>query len=98
MDLLRAGGRLQVSLVAEEEGRIVGHVAFSPVTIPGGLVGAGLAPVAVLESHQGKGIAARLVRAGLAACATRAWAGSWCSAIPPTTPASAFAPPWSPGS
>ena len=57
-----------VSLVAEEEGRIVGHILFTPTTIEDGgnsLVGAGLAPMAVLPQYQGKGIGSALVRAGL---------------------------------
>lgn len=68
VDLLRATNRLRVSLVAEVEGAVVGHVAFSPVTTGAGHVGAGLAPVSVVESHRRRGIAADLVRAGLVAC------------------------------
>lgn len=66
--LLRAAGRLSASLVAEVDGRVVGHVAFSPVSTDSGATGAGLAPLAVLEEHRGRGVAARLVEAGLAAC------------------------------
>jgi len=65
---LRAAGRLSVSLVAEADGAVVGHVAFSPVSAANGAVGAGLAPVAVLESHRRQGIAAGLIEAGLTAC------------------------------
>ena len=65
VSLLRAAGHLPVSLVAEADGAIVGHIAFSPVSAA---VGAGLAPVAVLESYRRQGIAARLIEAGLAAC------------------------------
>jgi putative acetyltransferase len=68
VSLLRAAGHLLGSLVAEADGAIVGHVAFSPVSAATGAVGAGLAPVAVLESHRRQGIAARLIEAGLAAC------------------------------
>jgi putative acetyltransferase len=35
VDALRAGGRLRVSLVAVEQGQVIGHVAFSPVTVGG---------------------------------------------------------------
>lgn len=66
VDELRAAGRLSVSLVAEVDGAVVGHVAISPVTTATGVVGAGLAPVAVVEPHRRRGIAASLVRAALA--------------------------------
>lgn len=69
VDALRSAGRLSVSLVAEHEGRIVGHVALSPVTLDGTGGGLGLAPVAVLAEHRRQGIAASLVREGLAECA-----------------------------
>lgn len=68
VDLLRAAGRLTISLMAEADGAIVGHVAFSPVTTATGVVGAGLAPVAVVPAHRRRGIAARLIAAGLDAC------------------------------
>lgn len=72
VDLLRAGGHLTISLVAEkDDGKIVGHVAFSPVVVDGeaaGQAGLALAPLAVLPGHGRQGIGARLVREGLAAC------------------------------
>ena len=68
VDRLREARRLTVSLVAEVDGEIVGHVAFSPVTVASGATGIGLAPVAVLEAHRRQGIAARLIEAGLQAC------------------------------
>jgi putative acetyltransferase len=68
VDLLRTAGQLNVSLVAEADGIIVGHVAFSRVTIQQGAVGLGLAPLAVLESSRKQGIGAQLVKEGLAAC------------------------------
>ena len=68
VSLLREAEHLPVSLVAETDGAIVGHVAFSPVSAANGAVGVGLAPVAVLASHRRQGIAARLIEAGLAAC------------------------------
>jgi putative acetyltransferase len=67
VDTLRSAGRLSVSLVALTDGEVVGHVAFSPVTA-GAEVGAGLAPLAVLPGLRRRGIAAALVREGLAAC------------------------------
>jgi putative acetyltransferase len=71
VDLLRGAGRLTISLVAEVEGSLVGHVAWSPVTAASGATGIGLAPVAVLASHRRQGIAARLIEAGLAECRAR---------------------------
>ena len=71
VDRLRAGGHLWISLVAEEDESVVGHIAFSPVRIDGQAVeehGVGLAPVAVLPDDQRRGIGSRLIREGLAAC------------------------------
>jgi putative acetyltransferase len=68
VSLLRAAGHLVVSLVAEVDGEVVGHVAFSPVTTSTGAVGAGLAPVAVLEPDRRHGIGSQLIETGLAAC------------------------------
>jgi putative acetyltransferase len=67
--LLRKAGRLTASLVAEVDGAVVGHVAFSPVAAAAapGAEGAGLAPIAVLPDHRRRGIASRLVEAGLSA-------------------------------
>lgn len=64
---LRAAGALTVSLVAELDGRVVGHVAFSPVTISDGTPGwYGLGPVSVLPEFQRRGIGKALIREGLA--------------------------------
>ena len=74
VDRLRESGALAVSLVAEVEGRAVGHVACSPVTIAGRFCDwYGLAPLAVLPSYQRTGIGSRLVIAGLESlCALQA--------------------------
>jgi putative acetyltransferase len=67
--LLRDAGKATVSLVAVTEGRVVGHVLFSPVTIHGSpTVGLGLAPVAVLPECQRRGVGSRLIEAGLDVC------------------------------
>lgn len=67
INALRAAGALTLSLVAREDGRPVGHIAFSPVTISGGAADwYGLGPVAVLPAMQGRGIGAALIDAGVA--------------------------------
>ena len=70
VDALRAAGRLSASLVAVERNELIGHVAFSPVTIDGAVsaIGQGLAPVAVRADYRRRGIAERLVRDGLELC------------------------------
>jgi len=68
VDLLRAAGKATVSLVAERDCRVVGHVLFSPVVLDGAPAAAGLAPLAVLPAAQRQGIGAALVRLGLARC------------------------------
>lgn len=76
VDRLRTAGRLVVSLVAEVDGQIVGHVGFSPVSADGAAGGAGLAPVAVVDAQRRRGIAAGLIRAGLVACGDAGF--TWC--------------------
>jgi putative acetyltransferase len=71
VDALRCAGRLTISLVAVEHDAVVGHVAFSPVSMPGAMDGIGLAPVAVLPAFRRRGVAAQLIRGGLAECARR---------------------------
>lgn len=68
VDALRAAGRLSVSHVAVEDGKVVGHVAFSPVTVAEATTGVGLGPVAVLPVRQKRGIGERLIRESLHAC------------------------------
>ncbi len=66
VDALRAAGALSVSLVATVAGEVVGHVAFSPVTLDGADLGwYGLGPVSVRPDLHGQGIGASLVNAGL---------------------------------
>ena len=63
---LRAAGALTLSLVAEIEGRVVGHVAFSPVVISDGTKDwHGLGPVSVLPEYQRQGIGKSLINEGL---------------------------------
>jgi putative acetyltransferase len=69
VDALRGADQLSISLVAEDGGRVVGHIAFSPVTLTGATRGLGLAPVAVVPEYQRRGIGGQLIREGLAAAA-----------------------------
>lgn len=66
VDALREGGALTVSLVAEQAGDIVGHVAFSPVRVENA-VGDwyGLGPLAVRLDRRRHGIGVQLVENGL---------------------------------
>nr|WP_222857169.1 N-acetyltransferase [Rhizobium herbae] len=76
VDRLRHAGALSLSLVAEVEGEVVGHVAFSPVEFSDGSAGwFGLGPVSVLPSRQGKGIGGALIRRGLEILRERRAAG-----------------------
>jgi putative acetyltransferase len=66
VEALRAARALSVSLVAEVEGRVVGHIAFSPVTLSDGTRNwYGLGPVSVLPAYQRQGIGKALIREGL---------------------------------
>lgn len=63
---LRAAGDLTLSLVAEDEGEVVGHVAFSPATVDGRHDGwFGLGPVSVHQDRQRQGIGRLLIEHGL---------------------------------
>lgn len=67
VNALRRAGQLSVSLVAESDGVIVGHVAVSPVTISDGSTGwYGLGPISVVPEQQGKGIGSQLMHQALA--------------------------------
>jgi putative acetyltransferase len=66
VNALRNAGKLTISLVADAEGTLVGHVAVSPVSISDGASGwFGLGPVSVVPEHQGRGVGSRLVREAL---------------------------------
>jgi putative acetyltransferase len=66
IEALRAAKALTLSLVAEVDGRVVGHIAFSPVTISDGTMDwYGLGPVSVLPGYQRKGVGKALIQEGL---------------------------------
>ena len=67
---LRAANELTLSIVAEEHGQIVGHLALSPVAITDGHGHKtegwyGLGPISVLPVRQGQGIGSRLMEQAL---------------------------------
>jgi putative acetyltransferase len=66
IEALRSARALALSLVAVVDGRVVGHIAFSPVTISDGTSGwYGLGPVSVLPRYQRMGIGKALIQEGL---------------------------------
>jgi putative acetyltransferase len=76
IEALRAAGALPVSLVAERDGRVIGHVAFSPVTMSDGTPDwYGLGPVSVLPEHHRQGIGTALIQEGLSRLRKRNAAG-----------------------
>lgn len=78
IDALRAAKALTVSLVAEENGRVIGHIAFSPVTISDGTPNwYGLGPVSVLPECQRRGIGSALIKKGIS-CLKDLGAGGCC--------------------
>src|SRR5215468_4995121 len=74
VDALRRNGKTAISLVAEDDGRVIGHILFSPVSIQSRetgeieLTGVGLAPVAVVPERQNQRIGSMLVEHGLRRC------------------------------
>lgn len=69
VDALREQATPFLSFVAEDDGAIIGHICFSPVTIDranGQIMG--LAPMAVAPERQNQGIGSQLVRFGLDEC------------------------------
>ena len=63
---LRAAKALTLSLIAVVDGRVISHIAFSPVTISDGTRDwYGLGPVSVLPAYQRQGIGKALIREGL---------------------------------
>ena len=76
VEALRHAQALTISLVAEVEGRIIGHVAISPVSISSGATDwYGLGPVSVLPDMQRQGVGSRLIGAVLTKLSKESAAG-----------------------
>jgi putative acetyltransferase len=68
VDALRDSGHLLLSMVAEDDGEIVGHIAYSPMTVDSDtntFSAICLAPLAVAPSHQRQGVGGALMNASL---------------------------------
>ena len=76
VDALREAGALAISLIAEDDREIVGHVAVSPVVLSDGSTGwFGLGPISVAPAHQKQGIGAMLMKLALDTLRARGAAG-----------------------
>ncbi|MDH5557659.1 MAG: N-acetyltransferase [Alphaproteobacteria bacterium] len=95
VDTLRENGKFVLSLVADVEGEIVGHILFTDIAMePGGAATRmiGLAPMAVRPEWQGKGIGSALVRRGLEDCRELGYRGVVVLGHPGFYPRFGFAP------
>jgi len=80
INALRNANALTISLVAEVDGQVVGHIAFSPVAISdGSLNWYGLGPISVLPKYQKQGIGKSLVHEGLSLL--KALGGKGCALV-----------------
>ena len=73
VDSLRADHDLELSLVALDNGDIIGHIAFSTMTVSGDghdIRALALAPVAISPARQREGVGSALIRQGLAKAAS----------------------------
>lgn len=89
--LLRQSGDLALSLVAEEGGAVIGHVAFSPIRIEGHANWFGLGPIAVEPARQRSGIGRALIENGLEILKSRGATGVALIGDPDVYRASGFA-------
>jgi putative acetyltransferase len=64
VDALRSNSAALLSLVATLDGRVVGHIMYSPASIGGAAIGGALGPMSVDPDHQRQGIGSKLVEAG----------------------------------
>ncbi len=80
IDLLRASPDFipALSLVADQDGQVVGHVLFSKARLEGSATSGGLlalGPIAVSPDHQRKGIGGKMIHQGLAIAARLGYQG-----------------------
>jgi len=71
VDSLRSGGYSRLSLVADRDGEVVGHILFSEIAIEthdASIPALALAPLAVVPEAQRRGLGTMLVREGLRLC------------------------------
>lgn len=71
VERLHASGRIVCAMVAEQKGRVLGHVVFSRIAIESGdgeIPALALAPLAVMPAFQRLGVGSALVSAGLERC------------------------------
>ncbi len=78
---LRDAGDAEISLVAEDDGDIIGHVMFSKLQAPDGCLA--MAPVSVTPDRQGQGIGSSLIRDGLARARDGGWQAVFVLGDPP---------------
>ena len=95
VNALRDSGIPFISLVAEEDEEIMGHILFTPVELIGddsGLKLIGLAPMAVLTNLQKKGIGSQLVKTGIENCSTQGYDAVFVLGHPEYYPKFGFVP------
>jgi len=92
VDVLREEAPDVISLVAEDDDALVGHIMLSPVRVEAArdIRAMGLAPMAVIPDRQRAGIGSELVRAGLAECARRGVEAVFVVGHPPFYPRFGF--------
>lgn len=91
----RAAFDPELSLLAEEDGRLLGHVLFSPQVIRlmgEDLPAVNLSPIGVLPEAQGRGVGAALIEAGHAAAREKGYALSFLIGHPTYYPRFGYQP------
>ncbi len=76
VNVLRDSDCTFISLVAETDNKAVGHILFTPVELTGNknkLKIIGLAPMAVLQKYQNKGVGSKLVKTGIEYCKSKGY-------------------------